>query len=185
MITIKFKEQDMARYLAALEKVRAAVTHFGMDEMQRRCAIDYYQLVIKNILSKTRPQPAYVPRYRTWKYEYGWGYPSPWRLRGDLVASLTAFKNAGGNGWYGGVPHGAMDSGGKSWFGKGSKGAKGFSRSIGKYGWVMEYGGDYSASGGGNHPPRPVFGPSAEEYAVAGWDKRGIEALNELKKGWE
>lgn len=174
----------MARYLAALEKVRASVNHFGMDEMQRRCAIDYYQLVVKNIMSKGTARPAYSPRYRNWKYEYGWqGYPSPWRLRGDLVASLAAFKNAGGNGWYGGVPHGATDSGGKSWFGKGSKGPMGPSKSIGMYGWVMEYGGSWPKAG--THPPRPVFGPSAEEYTVAGWDKRGLEALDELKKGWE
>lgn len=174
----------MARYLAALEKVRASVNHFGMDEMQRRCAIDYYQLVVKNIMSKGTARPAYSPRYRNWKYEYGWqGYPSPWRLRGDLVASLAAFKNAGGNGWYGGVPHGATDSGGKSWFGKGSKGPMGPSKSIGMYGWVMEYGGSWPKAG--THPPRPIFGPSAEEYTVAGWDKRGLEALDELKKGWE
>lgn len=173
----------MARYLAALEKVRASVNHFGMDEMQRRCAIDYYQLVVKNIMSKGTARPAYSPRYRNWKYEYGWqGYPSPWRLRGDLVASLAAFKNAGGNGWYGGVPHGATDSGGKSWFGKGSKGPMGPSKSIGMYGWVMEYGGSWPKAG--THPPRPVFGPSAEEYTVAGWDKRGLEALDELQKGW-
>ena len=173
----------MARYLAALEKVRASVNHFGMNEMQRRCAIDYYQLVVKNILSKGTARPAYSPRYRNWKYEYGWqGYPSPWRLRGDLVASLAAFKNAGGNGWYGGVPHGATDSGGKSWFGKGSKGPMGPSKSIGMYGWVMEYGGSWPKAG--THPPRPIFGPSAEEYTVAGWDKRGLEALDELKKGW-
>ena len=173
----------MARYLAALEKVRASVNHFGMDEMQRRCAIDYYQLVVKNIMSKGTARPAYSPRYRNWKYEYGWqGYPSPWRLRGDLVASLAAFKNAGGNGWYGGVPHGATDSGGKSWFGKGSKGPMGPSKSIGMYGWVMEYGGSWPKAG--THPPRPIFGPSAEEYTVAGWDKRGLEALDELQKGW-
>jgi hypothetical protein len=182
MITIKFKESDMARYLAALEKVRASVTHFGVDEMQRRCAIDYYQLVVKNIMAKPRPSPAYVPRYRTWKYEYSWqGYPSAWRLGGDLVKSLTAFKSPSG-GWYGGVPWGAM-SGGKSWFGKGSKGAKGRMQSIGKYGWVMEYGGSWPTAG--NHPPRPVFEPTAREYASTGWAKRGDEALNDIKKGWE
>ena len=171
----------MSRYKAALEKVRNSVNTFGVDEMQRRCAVDYYQLVIKNIMGKTRPIPGYVPRYRAWKYEYGWeGYPSPWRLRGDLVKSLTAFRNTGG-GWYGGVPRGAS-AGGKSWFGKGSKGASGKMKSIGKYGWVMEYGGSWPRAGA--HPPRPVFGPSAKEYAAQGWRKRGAEALSRIRKAW-
>jgi hypothetical protein len=181
MITIKFKEHDLARYLAALEKIRASVTHFGMDEMQRRCAIDYYQLVMQNIMKRTSPRPAYSVRYRNWKYEYGWmGYPSPWRLKGDLVNSLTAFRSAGSQkGWIGGVPIGAMDSGGKSWLGKGSQGARGGSRPIALYGKAGEYGRQ-----GGKQPARPVFGPSADEYAGEGWIRRGAEALNELKAQW-
>jgi len=173
----------MARYQAAMLKLEASVKVFGADEMQRRCAIDYYQLVMKKILAMNSPRPAYSKRYRNWKYEYGWmGYPSPWRLKGDLVNSLTAFKAS--NGWIGGVPIGAVDSGGKSWFGKGSKGPLGKAKPIAMYGTVMEKGGDYTAQGGGVHPARPVFGPAAEEYAREGWMRRGMEAVNELKKSW-
>jgi hypothetical protein len=181
MITIKLDDKDRERYLRAAKKVKAKVETFGKDEMQRRCAVDYFQLVVKNIFSMNSPRPAYVPRYRTWKYEYGWnGYPSPWRLGGDLVKSLSAFKSK--KGWVGGVPENAMDSGGKSWFGKGSKGGSGKSKPITMYGSVMEYGGSWPKAG--NHPARPVFGPTAEEYAADGWLKRGDEALQEIGKEW-
>ena len=172
MITIKFIEADLQRYMRALAKLRQSVKLFGQDEMQRRCAIDYYQLLIQNILRRNLPRPAYSKRYRSWKYEYGWqDYPSPWRLRGDLVKSLSAFRAPDGNSWIGGVPIGAMDSGGKSWDGKGSKGPKGGSKSIAMYGSIEE-------------ARRPIFGPTAEEYAKTGWSKRGREALNNLKAAW-
>ena len=172
MITIKIKDSDISRYLKALEKLETTVLEFGRDEMQRRCAVDYFQLVTKNIMKRKRPSPAYSKRYQNWKYEYGWlGYPSPWRLRGDLVQSLSAFKNPGAHGWIGGVPIGAMDQGGKSWFGKGAQGPVGPSKSIAMYGSVEER-------------RRPVFKPTAEEYAKTGWPKRGQEMLNELKKAW-
>ncbi len=107
--------------------------------------------------------------------KYSWmGYPSPWRLRGDLVSSLSAFKAPNGKGYIGGVPIGAMDQGGKSWLGKGSKGPKGPSKPIAMYGSILEYG----------PKRRPVFGPSADEYAKTGWGKRGQESLNELRKQW-
>jgi len=171
MITVTFDQKDLSRWLSALMKVEASARTFGLDEMQRRCAIDYYQLVVKNIFKRHFPRPAYSKRYRSWKYEYGWmGYPSPWRLRGDLVNSLRAFKNPRG-GWIGGVPFGATDSGGKSWFGKGRKGPVAGSKKIAMYGSVEE-------------ARRPIFKPSAEEYAGAGWKKRGLEAVAEMRKAW-
>jgi len=183
LLSIKFKENDLKRYMRALENLQMTALGFCQDEMQRRCAVDYFQLVVKNLMAGNRPGPAYTPRYRTWKYEYGWeGYPSPRRLRGDLVRSLTAFRKSSGHGWAGGVPPGAMDAGGKSWFGKGADGPKGKSKSIGMYGWVMEHGGSWPQAG--THPKRPIFEPTAKEYASEGWGKRGKEALDELKKGW-
>jgi len=172
MITIKFKEADLQRYMRALTKLQQSVKTFGQNEMQRRCAVDYYQLLVKNIMKKMTPKPSYNPRYARWKMKYSWmGFPSPWRLRGDLVSSLSAFKAPDGNGYIGGVPIGAMDQGGKSWFGKGSKGPSGGSKSIAMYGSIEE-------------ARRPVFGPTSSEYAGTGWSKRGQEALNELRKAW-
>ena len=187
MITIKFIESDFQRYMKALTKLEQKVKTFGQDEMQRRCAVDYFQLVVKNIMQMNFPRPGYSKWYRNWKYEYGWsGYPSPWRLRGDLVSSLAAFKAPGGDGYVGGVPIGAMDQGGKSWFGKGRRGPVGGPRPIGPgsgsfkgYGWVGEHGGR-----GGKQPARPVFEPTMKEYASTGWQKRAKEASTELKKAW-
>lgn len=174
MITIKFKEADLRRYLSAIERVGQTAKTWGADEMQRRCAVDYYQLVTKNIMSRHLPRPAYSKRYRNWKYEYGWqGYPSPWRLKGDLVRSLGAerFSRGGAKGWYGGVKIGAVDSGGKSWFGKGRKGPRGGSKSIAMYGSVEE-------------ERRPVFGPSREEYAKEGWRSRLDETKQKMMGAW-
>jgi len=85
--------------------------------------------------------------------------------------SLSAFRNPSAHGWIGGVPIGAMDQGGKSWFGKGADEPHGKSKSIAMYGSIEE-------------SRRPIFKPTAEEYAGVGWLKRGQEGVNELKKAW-
>jgi len=183
MLKVEIDQGDLSRLKSACAALTSKVKTYGMDEMQRRCSVDYYQEVVGNIMKMNRPSPAYVPRYRTWKYEYGWqGYPSPWRLRGDLVASLTSFKAADGDGWVGGVPYDKKDSGGKSWFGKGAKGPSGKSRFIAMYGTVMEYGGSWAKAG--THPARPVFEPTMKEYAETGWEKRADEAIREFEQTW-
>lgn len=58
-------------------------------------------------------------------------------------------------GWKGG----AFDSGGKSWYGK--KGDLwGPSKPVAMYARILEWGGDFTSSGGGRHPARPVMAPS-------------------------
>jgi hypothetical protein len=170
MIEIKVNEQDKQRLFNALSRIRQTIETQGKDTMQMKCAVDYYQLVMKNIQKKARVSPAYSKRYRNWKYEYGWmGYPSPWRLRGDLVKSLGAYRF--GDGYIGGVQPGARDSGGKSWFGKGKQGPKGPPKSIEMYGRVEEH-------------RRPIFEPTMNEYAKDGWKKRGDEMLKRLQADW-
>ena len=173
MISIKVNQADISRIITALDRIETTVKVQVPDTMQFKCAVDYYQLVMTNIQKRTRPQPAYSKRYRNWKYEYSWqGYPSPWRLKGDLVKSLGAYKF--GEGYIGGVEPGAMDSGGKSWDGKGKLGAKGDSKPIEMYGRVGEYG----------KKKRPVFTPTMEEYAKDGWQKRGDEMLKRIEADW-
>jgi len=164
MISVQVDQQDAARLFAAADRVYHTIETQGKDTMQFKCATDYYQLVMANIMKRHSPKPAYSKRYRNWKYEYGWmGYPSPWRLGGDLIRSLGAYRYD--KGYIGGVQPGVMDSGGKSWFGEGKNKPKGPSKSIEMYGRVEEH-------------RRAVFAPTMVEYAKTGW----ITRLNELKK---
>jgi len=154
----------------AIKRIETTVKVQGLDTMQWKCATDYCQLVMANINKRTRPTPAYSKRYRNWKYEYGWhGYPSPWKLRGDLVKSLGSYRF--GEGYIGGVRPGAMDSGGKSWYGKGKLGPKGDAKPIEMYGRVEEN-------------RRPVFEPTMKEYEKDGWQKRGDEMLKRIEADW-
>ena len=86
------------------------------------------------------------------------------------MKSLGAYKLGGG--YIGGVQPGAMDSGGKSWYGKGKMGAKGESKSIEMYGRVEEH-------------RRPVFTPTMDEYEKDGWQKRGDEMLKRIEADWK
>jgi len=167
MIRIKFIEADLMRFMRALDKLAARVKLWGEDEMQRRCAIDYYQLVAKNIRERSYANPQYRERYAEWKKKYGrMGYPAPWKLFGDLLRSLQTFKVK--DGWVGGIPAGLMDSGGKSWLGQGDYGDP---KEIAMYGAVEE-------------SRRPIFKPTATEYANVGWRKRGQEALEVFRRTW-
>ena len=166
MIYVKFKERDLRRWLRALNKVRSRVKLWGCDEMQRRCAVDYYQLVVENIMRRKHPIPPYSEEYRKWKRKYGrMGYPSPWRLFGDLIRSLSAFRYA--NGWMGGVPPGLKDTGGKL----GAGGILSGPTEIVKYGSIEE-------------ARRPLFEPTMKQYAASGWRLRGKETLQVIRKAW-
>ena len=170
MIKVEINQSDFARLKTALARLQTTVKVRGMDTLQFNCATDYYQLVTEKIMRLRAPSPGYSKRYRNWKYEYKWeGYPSPWRLRGDLVRSLGSYRY--GEGYLGGVHPGAMDSGGKSWHGKGKKGPKGESKSIEMYGRVGEN-------------KRPVFEPVMEEYKKAGWQKRIDAFMKRMEADW-
>ena len=169
-ISVKIDQADLQRLMSALSGVQSVVKVQGLDTMQWQCSTDYYQLVMANMLKRSSPSPAYTDRYSKWKQKYGWmGYPSPWRLRGDLMRSLGSYRY--GNGYLGGVQPGAMDSGGKSWFGKGRLGPSGKIKSIEMYGNVEE-------------ERRPLFGPTMDEYAGAGWLKRGDEMMGKIEARW-
>lgn len=168
----EFDQNDLTRWFRAVANIKRAVPEIA-DAMCKDCAIQYADDVVQAISRMGRPSPAYSKRYRVWKSEYGrMGYPSPWRLGGDLQNSITAYPSRMGarnrtlkwtKAWVGGVPEGVMDSGGKSWFGTGSSGK---SKKIAMYGTVGEYGGLWPRAG--LHPERPVFGPARDEFWSGG-----------------
>lgn len=81
-IGIRFKNPDVTRWLAALERIEFIGRGYIENEMQRRCSLIYANMVISNILSdkfgaKQPPSPAYSDRYAKWKKAYFPQY-RPW-----------------------------------------------------------------------------------------------------------
>jgi hypothetical protein len=170
-INIRFKVPDLNRWLNAQKKIEQTAKGYIENEMQRKCAVIYANMVVSNILggkhgAQTPPSPRYHEKYAAWKGQY---FPEKgtWQLKGDLVQNVRSFKVSGG--WMGGVPNGVMDSGGKSWFGQGDAGP---SKSIAWYGKI-------------NESKRPIFGPTAREFATSdAWKIEGGIALQKVKKSW-
>ena len=184
MITIELNQRELTRWFNALMKVENTAKLQIEDRIQLRMAIDYEQLLRKNLLSGkysgTYKGGGYNERYGKWKQKYygGIGY---WRLKGDLLASLTTWKDSEG-GYRAGVLSGTYDSGGKSWGGGGPGNNLGQFKEVGMYGWIMEFG--KKAGPGGRHRKRPLFKPTMDEYADAGHQDRGEEALDIIGAQW-
>jgi hypothetical protein len=171
MLKISFDTNDYDRIMNALRKLEVLAPVMIRDDMQRRCAADFYQLVFSNIVTRkyTGGDPQYSPRYAKWKME-NVGHLHPWLLKGDLLETLTAFKSQ--SGWMGGIPSGIKDSGGKSWKGSLDRGP---AKTIAWYGRKLEF---------DRKKPRPVFQPTTEEYSREGWKQQGREALREVGNLW-
>jgi hypothetical protein len=172
------------------DKIKWYITKGG-GELNRRCAVRYTQLLVRNIMTDKYAgrYAAYHPKYAYWKRTWfaGGGH---WRLKGDLVRAIHHFKYK--HGWVGGLRGDEMDSGGKSWplgFGwttmaqraHGWKG-KGKKKKIAMYATVGEFGGDYGE--GGKHPSRPVFGPTMNEFKVGEWVKQINIMFRDIEKEW-
>ena len=159
MLQIQFNQADLRRWIRATNKIQSKAKLWIEDNMQMYCAVDYYQLVHKNIMNEKygNEYKKYKKRYATWKQKR-YPYPGWWKVTHTLLNTLTVFKH--GNGWVGGIPP-AM-------------------KKVSKYGGAGEWGrGDIQAA-------RPVFTPTMEEYAKDkdGWKKRGKEALDHIKTAW-
>lgn len=176
-ISMKVNETDLRKVTRAIDKVSRRSPKIAMD-MQKKCAIEYYQLVAKNILSGKYRFVPYNERYADWKAR-NYGALPFWVLGGDLVRSLTV-KRMDSRSFFGGVPQGIKDSGGKSYSGAGR------SKEIAWYGKIAEEGGTFTTRSGKRqkHPPRPVFGPSRRDFANNKWKRQGDTALGEIKKIW-
>lgn len=184
-VGIRLDVGDLTKWLRALDRIEAEARRQSR-EAPRKESIDYKHLLVGNIMGQRHMSgyAAYNTRYAAWKAQYGraHGY---WQLFGDLVRNIVSTRTTYPFGtsqltyaFFSGIPAGVKDSGGKSWFGRGHKGA---SKDIAWYARIMEKG---SASGGQVHPARPIFEPTMEEYAQSGWITRGAEALNEIGKRW-
>lgn len=174
--------KDLMRWFRALSRVEAEAVR-QKENLPRLSSILYSQLVIRNIMSQKGMNYApYSPRYAKWKEQYGRAHGF-WQLYGDLVRNITHFRvttdTPGTVAFMGGIPSNVVDTGGKSWLGRGDKGP---SKPIAMYGRIMEYGGSFGK--GGVHPPRPIFGPTGKEYARKEWPDRGLKSLRALMGKW-
>ena len=170
---MRFIETDLARYLRALDRVWSTA-HRQSGIVPYLNAVDYRNMVMQNILSQKFAagyQP-YHPRYAKWKTQVVLKGSKFWMLFADLLRNLNVFR--AGKGWMGGIPANVYDQDGKSWYGKGDVGKP---KPIAMYGRTIEFGLN-------NQPPRPVFGPTRDEYVQDGWKIRGREAQQKIKVAW-
>ena len=187
-IGIYLDARDIRRWNMAVKRITRLAEYWILNEMQRRSATDFSHLIIRNIMNQTYASgyQEYNQRYREWLVARGYDLRF-WLLRYDLVRNIQIFyfpnkTNSKGRDVMAGIPSGIMDSGGKSWWGTGAR-RHGNPKSIAMYAHILEFG--KRPGPGGAHPARPIFQPTMQEYADAGWLTRGQEALNKISMGWQ
>lgn len=175
MISWSINDTHFRRIIFAIEKM-ISMAILQKKDLPYKSAIDYKQLLVQNILTQkyASTYSPYSPWYAHWKTVTMLSGSHFWRLYGDLLKAITTRQAT--NGYFSGVPSGVMDSGGKSLFGT-RKNPRGKRKPIAMYGRVME-------GGLNNHPARPVFGPTRDEYARSGWPVRGRESLKKIGNQW-
>jgi hypothetical protein len=175
---MKWNTSDIRRYLRALTRVERAIDR-EKRELPYRGAVDYVNLLMKNILSQKHlgGSAPYNPRYEKWKSQY-FMMRGFWIMRGEVVKALTVYRDRHPQRWIGGLPPNAGMVPGSSWFRSPGSGKP---KSINMYAYVNEYGGHF---GGAYHPPRPIFRPSKKEYEREGFPKRIKESQNLIGRSW-
>ena len=178
MLQIVIKPEDYLRWMGALNSIEKRARLLE-DDLPRICATDFSNLLVSNIVTQ-KYAGGYEPLhgfYANWKQLYG-KLDGFWQLMGDLLKAIGPFK-LGKATWMGGIPEGVMDSGGKSIRGKGDYGKP---KPIAMYARVLEYG--LSHPEAGEHPARPLFGPTTLEYKKKGWPIRGKQSLRRVADKW-
>jgi len=162
-IDAQYDKKELQNILDKIKAVDKEVRYqiAGPGELPRQLSIKYAEEVR---ISLTRQEfvgkyKAYNAKYAEWKAEHGKG-GGFWQLMGDLLMSIRGgFRVA--DGFYGGIPFGSRDSGGKNWTGSGP------SKSIVMYTNVMEEGIPKSIRGSGVHSKRPLFEPSFRKFVFS------------------
>lgn len=167
-IGIRFDVQDFIRWTSALKRITKQ-TIIEAENLPRKCSIDYYQLVYRNIVSQKYAggYPAYHPDYEKWKKKLGTRMDY-WRLWDALVNSLGSFKvqsDEGETAYMGGISDTITFKG----------------KPIAMYGRTVETG---KFGPGKAVKPRPVFKPSALEYADKHWVSRFNDSVRKIKQSW-
>lgn len=168
-VQAKWDERQKNILLSRIATVQRMVYYYikSPGELPRMLSIKYVEEVRRYILSMRSGYTMgiavgykpYHPAYAEWKRNQG-KLQGFWSLAGDLFENVVSSKTEGG--FFGGVPSGAVDRGGKSWFSKGGGRAK----SIAMYGTVMEEG-LRNTNNSGDHPARPLFRPVLVKFSYS------------------
>ena len=162
----KFKmvQKDKQRYLNSCDKLMDRLL-INKDKMENMQAEALKQLLIGNITGQKFSYVSHNERYKAWKDTYG--DSRFWILYGDLLKAIQVgeIQRWGRPHKFVGIKPKIFDRGGKSWLGHGDKGEP---KEILVYALVMEKGGNYKSKGGGDHPARPMFQPTEEEFSQSG-----------------
>lgn len=182
-ITIKLVEADHRRLQSALRSLEFKVLALKKS-LPRTAAREFSQELVKNILSEKFSSTwgagqNYNERYAEWKAKRfpGRGF---WRLTGDLTNSIltTGAKlvsdSVALSQFFAGIPGGVYASQDTSY--GGTSGVK----EILYYAKILEKGGYYGTQ---YHPPRPVVGPSHEEYKPE-FQRKVVSAAAVLRSTW-
>ncbi len=175
MFVVDLSRDDVYKILRAIKRTMYQI-HAQRRIMPRRCANEASQLLRGNINKQAfTPYTRYTKRYAKWKREQG--YPSMfWKLSGDLIRAIRVHRVAHTE-WFAGISDSAMDSGGKS-YGKGRR------VPIGMYANILEYGGKFPQVNQ-EHPPRPVFVPTAQQYRKGGLMlKQADKSFKKIASKW-
>lgn len=180
---IHYNVNDVKEIAWALTLLTDNVRMQAFHEGPRLLALNMRNYLMKDISTNRYKFKQYNTRYAAWKQDYG-GRGGFWQLAGDLMQNIVAeslgyghlsFLGSRNRAWLGGsqqkpwfvgIKQGVMDRGGKSWYYWKKDGVnKGKPKPIAMYAWVLEYGGDFTSYGGGNHPGRPLFHRSFANFA--------------------
>lgn len=167
---IRLKRSDYRRWRAAVIRVDKSAKREA-SELPLIHATNYYQAVFRNIVTQKYASQwqryPYAQRYAEWKEAVA-SRMDWWRLFDALLTNLSAFRVRGtrtSTAYMGGIPSEATHDG----------------KSIAWYGRIVETG-RYGA--GRKVKPRPLFGPTAEEYKNKEFEEEGYKSLMKLKKDW-
>ena len=167
MLTVEaeFDKTQLKQVLSRLNLVQKTVHYYieSPGQLPKKLALKYIANLRSFIMFQRgmSSYQGYNTDYADWKSQYGKG-GGFWKLYGDLFTALSVFNKQ--TGWFAGVPYGTLDSGGKSWFGSGNKGAPSW---IAMYGSVMEEGLKTSIRGSGVHPARLLFVPILKDFVYS------------------
>jgi len=161
-LQFELNPNDKRKFLTACDRLMANIPH-ASRKINQDSAYALQQNLISNISSQKFSYPAHNERYSEWKQQYGKGKGKSdfWNLYGDLLKAIQVkivqWKDQ--SEFFVGIPPKIQDSGGKSWFGVGEKGA---TKEILSYALIMEKGGQ-----NGKQPPRPLFEPTEGEFGAS------------------
>lgn len=167
-----FKADDLKRWQRAVQNLLKEA-QLSDKKLPYEGAVAYRNLVLQNLSHQRYGWTRLSQSYAEWKAKHG--YPAKfWMMRGELIAAIRVFRARGYKGkmgWAGGVDPNVYAP---------------------KIGWSNKPRGNikvikyaiYDEEGTPTQPPRPLFMPTANDYADRLWPVLGAKHHNRLRGVW-